>query len=475
MVSFQCSTTRYVLPSLRKKKKKGLEMEMIPENPVSEEKPVRVPVPAVTKRQLPRLAELNELLQFRAPTLDPVKRRLESALNIPDLRSVAKRTTPRAVFDYVDGAADAEITARRNRAAFKNVVFMPEGLRSVANPDLSTVLLGNKIGVPLVFAPTGYTRMMHHAGEVAVARVAQRHGLPYTLSTVGTSTVEDIQEAAPEGNNWFQLYLTNNDALNNELVDRALAAGCTTLVLTIDTSVAGMRLKDVRNGLTIPPSLTVQTFLDMSRFPYWWINKLTTPGIGFASLRDFPGSSADVANVLFEPGLNFEHLVWLRRKWPHNILVKGVLNPADAARVMELGADGVVVSNHGGRQLDRTPATLDVLPSIRKAVGPDATVILDSGVTHGQDVVAAIALGANAVMIGRAYLYGLMAGGERGVERTVEILKSEYRRGLQLLGLNETHKIHPRHVSNGSLPELARQTLAEHEPQSVNARQLEVS
>ena len=447
-------------------------MEMIPESPVNEVKPAPAPAPAPTKRQLLQLSELSELLQFRAPTLDPVKRRLESALTIPDLRAVAMKTTPRAVFDYVDGAADAEVTARRNREAFTNAVFMPEGLRSVANPDLSTVLFGNKIGMPLVFAPTGYTRMMHHAGEAAVARVAQREGLPYTLSTVGTSTVEDIKEAAPEGNNWFQLYLTNNDALNNELVDRALAAGCTTLILTIDTSVAGMRLKDVRNGLTIPPTLTIQTFLDMSRFPYWWINKLTTPGIGFASLRDFPGSSADVANVLFEPGLNFDHLVWLRRKWPHKILVKGVLNPADADRVMGLGADGVVVSNHGGRQMDRTPATLDVLPSVRKAVGPDATVILDSGVTHGQDIVAAIALGADAVMVGRAYLYGLMAGGERGVMRAVEILKSEYRRGLQLLGLNETGKIRRRHVSNGSFPELLPQTLTEQESETVGARRV---
>lgn len=402
-----------------------------------------------TRRQLPKLAELAPLLSFKALTLNPVQRRLENALTIGDLRRVAARVTPKSVFDYVDGSADAEVTVRRNRDAFTDVVFIPETLRSVADPDLTTTLLGKTISMPLVFAPTGYSRMMHHEGETAVARVAQRHGLPYALSTVGTSTIEEVYEAAPEGDNWFQLYLTNDEALNNELVDRALAAGSTTLVLSVDTSVAGYRLKDVRNGLTIPATLTARTFLNMARYPSWWFNKLSTPGIEFASLRDFPGTSADVARILFEPGLNFEHLAWLRQKWTHEILVKGILTPADAERVVALGADGVVVSNHGGRQLDRTPATLDVLPAIRAAVGPKVTVILDSGVTHGQDIVAAIALGADAVMVGRAYLYGLMAGGERGVERAVAILESEYQRGLQLLGVNATHKVARHHVGTG--------------------------
>ncbi len=411
--------------------------------------PPSQPVPdgrVAVRRQMPRLTEVRELLQFRAPVLDPVRRRLEAALTIEDLRTIGRRTTPRAVFDYVDGAADGEVTASRNTTAFRDAVFVPENLNSVVEPDLSTELLGKRIGFPLVFAPTGYTRMMHHEGETAVARVAQRSNLPYTLSTVGTTSIEDIRDAAPGGQNWFQLYLTNNHRLNNELVDRALDAGCTTIVLTIDTAVAGRRLKDVRNGLTIPPSLTLKTFLDMSRFPYWWMNKLTTAPIDFASVRDFPGTSADVAALLFDPGLNYEDLTWLRKKWPYDLLVKGIQNPEDARRVMELGADGVVVSNHGGRQLDRTPATLDILPAVKEAAGPGATVILDSGIRHGQDIIAAVASGADAVMIGRAYLYGLMAGGERGVERCIEILRSEYRRGLQLLGLDATGKIASRHV-----------------------------
>jgi L-lactate dehydrogenase (cytochrome) len=422
-------------------------MEAVPDSPVVDE--VRSASGEVTGRQLPRLSELSDLVRFRRPVLDPVERRLSRSLSIDDLRRVARTTTPRSVFDYVDGAAEAEVTARRNRQAFDDVVFVPDSLRSVADPDTSTVLLGERVAMPLVFAPTGYTRMMHHHGEVAVARVAQRHGIPYTLSTVGTSTVEDVQQAAPQGRNWFQLYLTNDQGLNRDLVDRAAAADFSTLVLTVDTSVAGSRLKDVRNGLTIPATLTPRTFLNMARYPSWWANKLTTPPVGFASMRGFPGTSADVARLLFEPGLNFEHLSWLREHWHGHVLVKGILNPADARQVMSLGADGVVVSNHGGRQLDRTPATLDVLPSVREAVGPDATVLLDSGVTHGQDIVAARALGADAVMVGRAYLYGLMAGGERGVERVVEILEFEYTRGMQLLGVRSTGQIERRHVRGG--------------------------
>jgi L-lactate dehydrogenase (cytochrome) len=395
---------------------------------------------------MPRWGEVRELVQFRRPSLDPVQRRLEAALTIGDLRRIAMRTTPRAVFDYVDGAADEEVTVDRNRAAFRDVTFLPEALNPVKDPDLSTELFGKRISMPFVFAPTGYTRMMHHHGEAAVARVAQRNGVPYALSTVGTSTVEEVHEAAPEGDNWFQLYLTNDTALNEELIGRALDAGFTTVLLTVDTAVGGRRLLDVRNGLTIPPSLTAKTFLDMSRFPYWWVNKLTTPPVEFASLRDFPGTSADVAALLFDPGLQYADLAWLRKAWPHKLLVKGLVNPADAERVVGMGADGVVVSNHGGRQLDRSPATLTMLPAVREAVGPDATVLIDSGVMHGQDIVAALALGADAVMAGRAYLYGIMAGGERGVERAFEILRSEYQRGLQLLGLDATSKIDRRHV-----------------------------
>ena len=408
------------------------------------------PLAAVpTARQVPRWSELREIVQFRRPQLGRTARRLQNALTIRDLRAAARKTTPRAVFDYVDGAAEEEITAARNIAAYRRIAFRPDALRPVAEPETAVELLGRRLAMPLVFGPTGYTRMMHHHGESAVARVAQHVGVPYALSTVGSTSIEDVRVAAPEADLWFQVYYTSNQALNEMLVDRAEEQGYSTLVLTIDTSVSGMRLRDVVNGLTIPPALTAKTFLNMSRFPGWWFNKLTTPVIGFASLDEVEGkpTPGQVANMLFDPGLDFTSLDWLRRRWTGPLLVKGVTNPASAREIMARGADGVVVSNHGGRQLDRTPATLDVLPAVRAAVGPEATVLVDGGVLHGQDIVAARALGADAVMIGRAYLYGIMAGGQDGVLRAYRILADEYQRSMQLLGVRRSVDLAERHVA----------------------------
>lgn len=401
-------------------------------------------------RKLLTWREMRELLRFRRPEWRPRERRLQAALTIDDLRRAAKRTTPRSVYEYVDGAADREITWRRNRAAFDAISFIPDGLTQVGSVDSSTTLLGRTIGMPFVFAPTGYSRMMHHAGEAAVARVAQSRDLPYTLSTVGTSTIEEVMAAAPEGDNWFQLYLTREESLNHDLIVRARNAGVTTLVLTIDTQVGGRRLRDVRNGLTIPPTLTLRTFLGMCRHPSWSINKLTTPPIELACVRGFDGTSADVAARLFNPDIDTAAVQRLRDQWPHVLLVKGIASPTVAAKVIALGADGVVVSNHGGRQMDRLPATLAILPEIRAAVGDNPTVLVDGGVMHGADIVAARALGADAVMAGRAYLYGLMAGGEPGVQKALSILTEEYRRTLQLLGIRATAGIGRRHVRAGS-------------------------
>ncbi|MGY1761440.1 alpha-hydroxy acid oxidase [Geodermatophilus sp. SYSU D00779] len=398
---------------------------------------------------MPRWSELREVVQFRRPRLGRTARRLEHALTVRDLRAAARRTTPRAVFDYVDGAAEEEITAARNVAAYRRVTFLPDALRSVADPDPSVGLFGSRIAMPLVFAPTGYTRMMHHHGEAAVASVAAHVGVPYALSTVGSTSIEDVRAAAPGGELWFQLYFTADPQVNEDLVSRAEAAGYSTIMLTVDTTVSGMRYRDVVNGLTIPPTLTARTVLDMSRFPVWWFNKLTTGGLTFASLAGVPGNPTpgEVASMMFDPGLDLTSLDWLRRRWRGNLLVKGVTTPASAAEIMERGADGVVVSNHGGRQLDRSAATLDVLPAIRAAVGRQATVLIDGGVLHGQDVVAARALGADAVMIGRAYLYGLMAGGRDGVLRAYEILAEEYQRSMQLLGVRRSEDLSDRHVA----------------------------
>ncbi|WP_309238473.1 alpha-hydroxy acid oxidase [Actinoplanes aureus] len=387
-------------------------------------------------------------MQFRKPRLSRTERRLARALSVSDLRAAARRTTPRAVFDYVDGAAEEEITAARNIAAYRRVTFHPDALRSVADPDLTVPLLGRRIAMPLVFAPTGYTRMMHHHGEAAVAEVAQHFGVPYALSTVGSTSIEDVRAASPDGDLWFQLFFTSDPRINEDLLSRAEAAGYTTILLTVDTTVSGMRLRDVVNGLTIPPTLTARTVLNMSRFPGWWFNMLSTGGLTFASLSSVPGNPTpgQVASMMFDPGLDLSSLDWLRERWRGNVVVKGVTTPASAREVMGRGVDGVVVSNHGGRQLDRSAATLDVLPAIRAAVGPEATVLIDGGVLHGQDILAARALGADAVMIGRAYLYGLMAGGRDGVLRTAEILAEEYRRSMQLLGVRRSEDLTDRHV-----------------------------
>ncbi len=411
--------------------------------------PADIPLsPISTARQIPRWSELREVVQFRKPQPGRAARRLSRALTIADLRKAATRTTPRSVFDYVDGAAEEEITAARNIAAYRRVVFRPDALRSVADPDTSVEVLGRRIPLPLMFGPTGYTRMMHHHGEAAVARVAEHFGVPYALSTVGSTSIEDVRSAAPAGDLWFQVYYTSDEKLNAQLLARAEEQGYSTIVLTVDTSVSGMRLRDVVNGLTIPPTLTATTVLNMSRFPGWWFHKLTTGGIGFASLDAVEGNPTPgaVASMLFDPGLDFTSLDWLRRRWKGPILVKGITTVGSAREVMERGADGVVVSNHGGRQLDRTAATLDVLPAIRAAVGQQATVLIDGGIRHGQDIVAARALGADAVMLGRAYLYGLMAGGQDGVVRTYEILAEEYQRGMQLLGVRRSEDLSERHV-----------------------------
>ena len=392
-------------------------------------------MPSTTARRLPRWSELRPLLNPRLPERDRVGARLRRASTVSDLRELARRRTPRSVFDYVDGAAEAEISLARARDAFRHVVFHPRVLRDVASVDLSRELLGRRAALPVVLGPTGFTRMMHHAGERAVARAAARAGVPYTLSTMGTTSIEDVAAAAPDGRNWFQLYLWHDRAASKDLVARARDAGYDTLVLTVDTPVAGARLRDVRNGMTIPPTLGIRTLADMSRYPSWWLDLLTTEPLEFASLNRWNGTVADLAARMFDPSAVLGDLEWLRGSWDGSLVVKGIQHVQDARDVVASGADAVVVSNHGGRQLDRAPTPLDVLPEVVAAVGERAEVYLDTGVLTGADIVAAIGLGATGIFLGRAYLYGLMAGGERGVDRMFEVLTAEMTRTLQLLGV----------------------------------------
>ena len=399
-----------------------------------------------TRRRLPRWTELRPLLRLRTPELSPTRRRLATAHTIADLRRIARRRTPRSVFDYTDGAADDELGLRRARALFRSIEFSPRVLHDVSSVDTSTPMLGSAAALPFAFAPTGFTRMMHHEGEIAVARVADRRGIPYALSTLGTTSIERVAEAAPNGRQWFQLYVQNDRSVGAELMARAAAAGYEALMLTVDAPVPGARLRDVRNGFAIPPALTLRTVADAALHPAWWINLLTTEPLTFATFTHWEGTIAELMESLLDPTMTLDDLEWLRTNWSGPLLVKGVQSVADARAVVDAGADGVVLSNHGGRQLDRAPVPLRLVPEVREAVGDRSEVVVDTGIMSGADVVAAVAAGAHYALVGRAYLYGLMAGGERGVDRSAEILTAEVRRTMALLGVSEVRQLQPHHV-----------------------------
>jgi L-lactate dehydrogenase (cytochrome) len=400
----------------------------------------------MVQRRFPRPSELRPLLRPAPFVRDPDERRLLRAASIADLRRIARRRTPRAVFDYTDGAADGELSLQRAKDAYATVEFVPTVLRDVSTTDTTREILGKRANLPFAFAPTGFTRMMHHTGEVAVASVAEKVGIPYTLSTMGTTTIEDVAAAAPGARRWFQLYLWRDRAMAKDLVQRAAATGYDTLMLTVDTPVGGARLRDVRNGLTIPPALSLRTFVDGARHPHWWFNLLTTEPLRFATLDATDGTVADMVNRVFDPALTMDDVDWLRGAWSGKLVIKGIQNVDDAVRVVDAGADAVVLSNHGGRQLDRAPVPLELVEPTAQAVGDRAEILVDTGITHGADVLAAVALGARAALIGRAYLYGLMAGGRLGVEKAVTILAGEIVRTLQLIGVKSVDELRPSHV-----------------------------
>lgn len=401
----------------------------------------------MSQRQLPRWSELRPLLRVEVPNLDPVERRLSRAHTIADLRAMARRRTPRAVFDYTDGAAEQEVSLRRARRAFREIEFRPRVLRDVSAVDTTREMLGQRAALPFAFAPTGFTRMMHHEGERAVVRVAARTGVPFGLSTMGTTSIEDVAAAGPGARKWFQLYIWKDRGVGEDLVRRAQDNGFEALIVTVDTAVAGARMRDIRNGLTIPPSLTLRTVLEGAAHPAWWFNLLTTEPLRYASLSDWEGTLADLVNTVFDPAVTIDDLEWLRSLWPGPLIIKGIQNPADARLVVDHGADAVIVSTHGGRQLDRAPAPLELLPAVLDSTGDDAEVYLDTGILSGADIVAALALGARGCLVGRAFLYGLMAGGERGVVRATEILSSEITRTLQLLGVPAVDELTGEHAT----------------------------
>lgn len=399
------------------------------------------------RRRLPRPRDLAPLLRFRRPVLSGRRRRLERSLTIEDLRQVARRRTPQAVFDYTDGAAEAERSLARARQAYDDIEFHPAILRDVTRVDTSCEILGARSELPFGIAPTGFTRMMHVDGERAGAAVAAAAGIPFCLSTMGTTSIEDVRAAAGGGRTWFQLYMWKDRERSMALVDRAAAAGYDTLLVTVDVPVAGARLRDVRNGLTIPPTLTARTVMDGMTKPAWWWNLLTTEPLAFASLDRWPGTVAELLDSMFDPSVTFEDLVWIKEQWPGKLVVKGVQTLADAERLARLGVDGVLLSNHGGRQLDHAPVPLHLLPSVAREFGSAYEILVDTGITTGSGIVAAIALGANFTLVGRAYLYGLMAGGRPGAARAIEILCVEIERTMRLLGASSLAELTPEHVT----------------------------
>ncbi len=399
------------------------------------------------RRRVPNLRDLAQLVKFKPWVLNRRTRRLSNAHTIYDLRDIAKRQTPQAPFDYADGAADQEISIERSRMAFENIEFHPNVLRNVSEVDLSLQVLGKHTRLPVGIAPTGFTRMMHTEGELAGCTSAARFGVPFVLSTMGTRSIEEVAAAAPGGSNWFQLYMWKDRGRSIELVERARNSGFETLVLTVDVPVAGDRLRDKYNGMTIPPALTLKTVFNALPRPEWWINFLTTDPLKFASLGSWGGTVAELLDEMFDPTVDFDDLAWIRDQWGGKLVVKGVQTVEDAKRVASHGADAIVLSNHGGRQLDRSPSPFLLLPDVVRELGQDVEIHLDSGIMHGADVIASIAQGARFTYVGRAYLYGLMAGGREGVDRTFEILEAQMVRTMKLLGVKTLSELNPGHVT----------------------------
>ncbi len=390
----------------------------------------------------------RSVVRFKPIELDPVARRLAGAASVEDLRRVAKRRLPGGVFDYIDGGAEDELALDRNSRAYQEIRFNPRVLRDVSKIDTGTTLLGKPIPLPLVLAPTGFTRIADPQGELAVARAAAKVGVPYALSTMGTRSIEEVAEVC-SGPKWFQVYTWRDRGLVRSLLERAAAANYEAILLTVDTAVLGRRERDVRRGYTLPPKVGPGTIVDGILHPGWTMDFLRNDPINFASVAtDNPagdGSSAvtlsDYINSQFDPALSWSEIEWLRSVWDGPIVIKGVQTVADAELAVEHGVDAIALSNHGGRQLDGAPAIIDLVEPVAQAVGGRVEIIADGGVRRGSDIVKAVALGANAVMAGRAYLYALGAAGEAGVDHVLRFLFEGMERTMALTGAQQVSDI----------------------------------
>lgn len=402
------------------------------------------------KRQLPRWKNIKPLLGWGLPKTFFQDRKLNSAVNLAELRLLAKRRVPKAVFDYVDGGANDELAYARSQEIYSRVEFKARVLRDVSAVDLKTKILGKESALPIIFAPTGYTRMMHYQGEVMVAKVCDDNNLIYNLSTMGTTSSKEIGEQVPTVRRWFQLYLWRDREQSLKFIEEAKAAGFEGLMLTVDTAVGGIKWRDMRNGLTVPPKIGFKTFFDMALKPKWWFNLLTTAPLEFATFRNFNKPLSEIAAKVFDPAVTFEDVKWLRSVWQGKLIIKGIQTVSDAQELAKIGVDAIVLSNHGGRQLDRSVVPLELLPEVRTALGPKGSgveIYIDGAVMSGADCLAAVALGADAVLIGRAYLYGAMAAGKNGVEKVVEILRFEMETALKLMGAKNLSELSPEFIN----------------------------
>ena len=398
------------------------------------------------------LATLKSVLKFRPIELDPVARRIARAASVADLRKMARRRLPRGVFDYIDGAAEDERTLAANSDAYARIEFRPRVLRDVSAVDTTTTLLGRPLPFPLVLAPTGFTRIAAPPGELAVARVAARLELPYTLSTMATRSIEEVA-AVSDGPKWFQVYVWRDRGLVKDMISRAAASGYEALVLTVDTAVLGRRDRDARRGFSLPPKIGPGTLVDGAIHPGWTWEFVRAEPILFANLvGSGVGHGADAVSLAeqvstqFDPSLSWRDVEWMRSIWNGPIIIKGIQTVADAVLAVDAGVEAIALSNHGGRQLDTAPAPIELVAPVADAVGDRIEIICDGGVRRGSDIVKAVALGARACMAGRVYLYGLAAAGERGVDHVLRMLRSDVRRTMALLGVTSIAELNREYV-----------------------------
>lgn len=390
---------------------------------------------------------LRSAVRFRSWERDPDLRRLRSAANLDDLRDIARRRLPGGVFDYVDGGAEDEITYRRNQTDLRRWEFVPSVLRDVSSVDTSATLLGRSLPLPLVLAPTGFTRIVDPPGELAAARAAARKNVPYSLSTLSTRSIEEVAEVS-EGPKWFQVYVWKDRGLVKNMIERAAENGYEALCITADLAVPGRRERDERRGFSLPPKLGWGMMLEGMTHPSWTWRFLRSEPISFSNvvgLSEHDGSTAvELAELVkdqFDASLSWEDIEWFRSIWPGPMIIKGIQSVSDARLAAEHGAEAIAVSNHGGRQLDGAPTPANLMEPIAEATGDSLEIIFDGGVRRGSDIIRALALGARAVMVGRPYLYGLGAGGEKGVEWVIDFFAEGMARSMALAGVRSVAEV----------------------------------